>query len=270
MDIKHLLVPFDGSPSSKIALKKAVLTAKIFKAEITVCFIKKDKTDEAKVVEIKAFLEEFMSGKYAKYNFIERKGRVYKEISHLEKELDIDLIMMGTHGIKGFQEFWIGSNSFRVVSASNCPVITMQEIAYPEAFQKILLPLADSDETRQKIPYVAKLAAGFDAEVVVFCVSRDKDEEVKRKLHAYAHQAQQYFDKLGVKHSFDESFGKNIAEECINYSKINGVDLISIMTETESSGSLFLGTYAQQLVNHSPIPVLAIHNRSIGVTAGLT
>src|SRR5690606_38554801 len=115
MDIKHLLVPFDGSPSSKIALKKAVLTAKIFKAEITVCFIKKDKSDEAKVVEIKDFLEEFMPSKNAKYNFIERKGRVYKEISHLEKELGIDLIMMGTHGVKGFQEFWIGSNSFRVV-----------------------------------------------------------------------------------------------------------------------------------------------------------
>jgi nucleotide-binding universal stress UspA family protein len=272
MEFKHLLVPFDDSPSSKIALKKAILTAKIFDAEITVCFVRKDNADSEieKTKKIKEYIESFMSTQRVKYNFVERKGRIYREITQLEKELSVDLVMMGTHGIKGFQEFWIGSNSFRVVSASNCPVITMQEIAYPEAFQKILLPLADSDETRQKVPLVAKLAAGFDAEIVIFCVSRDTDEEVKRKLHAYAAQTQRYLDQVGVKHSLDESYGKNIAQECIDYSKKNGVDLISIMTETESSGSLFLGTYAQQLVNHSPIPVISIHNRSIGVTAGLT
>ena len=33
-----------------------------------------------------------------------------------------------------------------------------------------------------------------------------------------------------------------------------------IMTETESAG-LFMGTYAQQLVNSSTFPVMSIHSR---------
>ena len=41
--------------------------------------------------------------------------------------------------------------------------------------------------------------------------------------------------------------------------KINA-DIITIMTEQElTTANLFLGAYAQQMVNHSPIPVLSVH-----------
>jgi nucleotide-binding universal stress UspA family protein len=266
MEIKQILVPYEGSPSSEVALKKAILTAKIFGAEVTILFVATDATSLALADKVKEIATEKNKDPKVQVNFLMRKGKVYKEIVKLEKEISADLIMMGTHGVSGFQEFWIGSNAFRVVSSSNCPVITMQEIAYPETFQKILLPLADSDDTRQKIPVIAKFAAGFDAEVVVYCVSKETDNDVKIKLHHYAAQAKDYLDKLGVRNSFDESYGNNVATQCIEYAKNNGIDLISIMTETESSGSFFMGTYAQQLVNHSPIPVISIHARSVSIT----
>jgi nucleotide-binding universal stress UspA family protein len=265
MEIKHILVPFDGSLSSEKALEKALVTAKIFRAEITVAYVASDAASLSMVDDIKEKAVHQYASRGIQINFVVRKGKVYREIVQLEKELQADLIMMGTHGISGFQEFWIGSNAFRVVSSSNCPVITMQEIPYPEIFQKILLPLADSDETRQKVPFIAMLAAGFDAEVVVYCVSKDASTEVKTKLHLYAKQAIEFLQKKGVRYSLAEHFGNNVAEQCIQFSKENGIDLISIMTETESSGSFFMGTYAQQLVNHSPIPVISIHARSVGL-----
>lgn len=264
MEINHILVPYEGSASSEIALKKALLTAQIFNAEITVVFVATDATSASFADKIKELTLDKNANSSVRINFVLRKGKVYKEISKLEKEMGADLIMMGTHGVSGFQEFWIGSNAFRVVSTANCPVITMQEISYPESFQKILLPLADSEETRQKVPVVAKIAAGFDAEVVIYCVSKETDPEVVKKLHMYAKQADEYLKKRGIKTSFDEHFGNNVATQCIEYAKNNGIDLISIMTETESSGSFFMGTYAQQLVNHSPIPVLSVHSRSLG------
>jgi nucleotide-binding universal stress UspA family protein len=265
MEIRHILVPYEGSPSSEVALKKALLTAQIFSAEVTVVFVATDATALALSEKVRELTVEKNKSSTTRINFVMRKGKVFKEIVKLEKEIGADLIMMGTHGVSGFQEFWIGSNAFRVVSSSNCPVITMQEIPYPESFQKILLPLVDSDETRQKIPLVSKIAAGFDAEVVIYCVSKETEPEVKTKLHLYAKQAEEYLDKYNVKHSFAEHYGNNVASQCIDFSKENGIDLISIMTETESSGSFFMGTYAQQLVNHSPIPVLSIHARSLSV-----
>ncbi|MCK9480485.1 MAG: universal stress protein [Bacteroidia bacterium] len=263
MEIKKILVPYEGSPSSEIALKKAVLTAKIFNAELTVVFVVTDSTSAAMVDKVK----ELTVGKYkdsgVNIHFVQRKGRIYKEINAQEKELEADLIMMGTHGAKGFQENWIGTNAFRVVSASKCPVITMQEFPFPENFQKILLPLNDTDQTRQKIPFVTQLARGFDAEVVIFCVSARKDETTINKLRMYAKQAKTYLDEHKVASSFAEEYGRNIADIIVDYSKANGVDLISIMTETETTNSFFMGTYAQQLVHHSPVPVLSVHTRSL-------
>lgn len=257
----QILVPFDNSPSAKVALRKAVLMAKIFDGKVTVLYVVTE-TKANKSEEIKNHITEIAAKEKINIDYIERHGKIYKEVVKLEKELNADIVMMGTHGVTGFLEGWIGSNAFRVVSSSQCPVITMQESVMPDHFQKILLPLADSRETRQKVPFICELAAGFDAEVVIFCVSKETDKEAIARLHTYAEQAKKYLDERGIKHSYDESFGKNVAEECIDFSVRNGIDLISIMTETENTHSFFMGTYAQQLVNHSPIPVISIHARS--------
>ena len=52
----------------------------------------------------------------------------------------------------------------------------------------------------------------------------------------------------------------NVAESCISYGEEVNAGLMLIMTETESAG-LFMGTYAQQLVNSSTLPVMSIHSR---------
>lgn len=41
-------------------------------------------------------------------------------------------------------------------------------------------------------------------------------------------------------------------------------DLIAIMTEQETSAAnIFLGPYAQQIVNRSEVPVLSVHSNGI-------
>jgi nucleotide-binding universal stress UspA family protein len=41
-------------------------------------------------------------------------------------------------------------------------------------------------------------------------------------------------------------------------------DLIAIMTEQETTtANIFLGPYAQQMVNHSPIPVLSMRAKEL-------
>ena len=52
--------------------------------------------------------------------------------------------------------------------------------------------------------------------------------------------------------------GGNITELAIDYAKKVNADLIAIMTEqTQSAKNIILGPYAQQMVNHSPIPVIS-------------
>ncbi len=264
--LNNILVPFVVSPSAKGALNTAISFCKVFNAKLHVAHVVTEKTTP----DVLETIKEICNSNNMPFSYIERKGVVHKEIIKLEQELNIDLIVIGAYGVTGFQQFWVGSNAFKVVSTSHCPVITLQnENETFSGFHKILLPIDDSDETRQKVNWVAKIAKGFDAEVLIFCVSKIKTEESRIKLARYAAQVENLLKEEGIKTSFDESYGNNIADDCIKFATLHHCDLIAIMTEMESTNSFFMGTYAQQLVSTSPIPVFSMHSRSTKLSANV-
>jgi nucleotide-binding universal stress UspA family protein len=195
-----------------------------------------------------------------------RKGKVYKEIVNQATYSDAFLIVAGTHGASGFEEFWIGSNAYRIVAAASCPVITIRNgFCLLESTSKILLPIDSTLETRQKVPFTTELAKAFGAEIILLSLYTSSVKEVKEIVDSYAQQAKNYIVKHTVRYSSDKSQVEgNLADNVIEYAVKNNVDLISIMTEQEiSATNLILGTYAQQIVNHSPIPVLSQHAADI-------
>jgi len=256
----NILVPFVNSPSAIGALKTAIFLSKIHNSKIQIIHVVTDKADEGILDTIK----DICTKENVTFTFIERSGSIYKEINKAEKEIAADLIVMGAYGKSGWQQFWVGSNAFKVISSSHCPVLTLQgDHSDISTFQKIMLPLDDSEESRQKVNWVAKLAKGFDAEVLIFNTTKVKGEDSRARLALYARQIEEILHKEGIRTEFDESYGNNIAEDCIKFAEIHGCDLITIMTETENTNSFFMGTYAQQLVSTSPVPVLTIHARSV-------
>jgi len=264
--IDTILVPFVDSPSAIGALKTAISIAKIHHSKLHVIHVMNDKSPEDVLEKIKTICTQ----ENAVFTFIERSGNIHKEIMKAEKETGADLIIMGAYGVTGWQQFWVGSNAFKVISTSHCPVLTLQnDVGTFKGFHKILLPLDDSEETRQKVNWVCKLAKGFDSEVLIFNTTKVKGEESRLKLAHYAKQIEEILHKEGIRTHFDESYGNNIAEDCIKFAQLHQCDLISIMTETEQTNSFFMGTYAQQLVSTSPVPVLSIHARSVAKPTGL-
>ncbi len=265
--IENILVPFVNSPSAIGALKTAISLSKIHNAKLHVIHVVTEKSNEDVLDKIK----EICTAENAVFTFVERSGNIHKEITKAEKEIGADLIVMGAYGRTGWQEFWVGSNAFKVISTSNCPVLTLQnDVGSFTGFNKIMLPLDDSDETRQKVNWVINMAKGFDAEVLIFNTTKVRGEETRLKLARYAQQIEELVQKDGIKTSFDESYGNNIADDCIKFAQLHNCDLITIMTETEHTNSYFMGTYAQQLVSKSPIPVLTIHARSVGILQKLS
>lgn len=265
--IDNILVPFVDSPSAIGALKTAIIVSKIHSAKLHVIHVVTEKTNDNVLERIK----EICTAENAIFTFIERSGNIHKEINKAEKEIGANLIVMGAYGRTGWQQFWVGSNAFKVISTSQCPVLTLQnDVGNFKGFHKIMLPLDDSDETRQKVNWVAKIAKGFDAEVLIFNTTKVRGDDTRLKLAQYAQQVEALLAKDGIKTSFDESYGNNIAEDCIKFAQLHECDLITIMTETENTNSFFMGTYAQQLVSTSPIPVLSIHARSVAKLQSLS
>jgi len=189
-----------------------------------------------------------------------RKGKVYKEITAEAKESKAVMIVVGTHGASGFEEFFAGSNANKIVSSSPCPVITIRGgIDIKRPLTKIVFPIDSTLETRQKATVCAFIARCHNAEIYILKVYRSKVKDIRQNVDLYASQVARYFEKEVVKYHIDWVDAENMANAAIDYAKMIDANLIAIMTQQESGTSnLWMGTFAHQTVNHSPIPVLSI------------
>ena len=194
-----------------------------------------------------------------------RTGKVYHEVPAEAKVSKAYMVVCGTHGASGFEKFWIGSNANRIVSGSSCPVITIRGgINIKRPLKKIVLSIDSTQETRQKASFTAMLAKPHDAEVYILKLYSTKAKAIRQNVDLYASQVERFFLQEGVKFNTIGEETENVPETIINYSKKIDANLISIMTEQESTTStLWLGPYAQQIVNQSPIPVLSVHAKDV-------
>lgn len=270
---KVILVGIDFSDCSINALEHAITIARKAKAGIAMVWINHlDYSKEIFAVEpqnleseVNSRFEELVK-KYKyhlngeKIEYYIRKGKVYKETCTLANEIDAFLVMIGTHGSSGFEEFWIGSNANRMVSACTRPIITIRGgIDIGTDLKKIILPMDSTKITRQKLPLTALLAKYFGSEVHVIGLFTTTSDDIRYRIRNYVAQAEEYLTENGIKYKSAFIDADNITEETLNYASKVGANLISIMTEQETStANLLLGPYGTQMVNHSPIPVLSI------------
>jgi nucleotide-binding universal stress UspA family protein len=194
-----------------------------------------------------------------------RKGKVYKEIAAESKTQKAFLVVAGTHGASGFEEFWIGSNANRMVASCDCPVITIRGgINIKKPLTRIVMPIDSTMETRQKATFTSFLAKAHDAEVHILKLYTSKMKTVRQDVDFYAGQVARYMEQEKINFILASREAENLSDEMIAYAKEVNANLISIMTDQESTTSnLWMGPYAQQTVNHSPIPVLSIHAREL-------
>jgi nucleotide-binding universal stress UspA family protein len=185
--------------------------------------------------------------------------RVHKAILKFAETFKPDIIIMGTHGTKGMEEFLLGSNAARVVRGARCAVMTVQETWNKKKVERIVMPIDSSLETRQKADETAAVAKATDAHVYVLGVNENDDEFMLNTVNSYVKQVSDYLASVDVEHSIEIRTGKSLNQLVIDFTEEKYADLVIIMTEQESNvlGS-FLGTYATRLVNHSKVPVLSV------------
>lgn len=270
---KKILVPIDFSADSINALEHAIDFAGKINADVRMINVKK-----GDVISIPAYFKDFnlafahtpqyyfdlLIEKYkpkikGKFDYKVREGKVFREVVNQAKYDDTYLIMMGTHGISGFEEFFIGSNAYKVVANAPCPIITIRNGFLRKGIKKIVLPIDASSETRQKVAFAAELAQYFHAEIHSVSVRETKAKDIIDKLEVYTNQVCEVLSSKKVKCHTESLHGDNITDITIKYAQKVDAELIVIMTEqSQSPMNLWLGDYAQQMVNHSPIPVLNI------------
>lgn len=279
-EIRKILIPFDFSETAALSLEHAVFMAKLLKAEIVLLHIvetvtftsaishalsgfekKIETTTNAKLDEI---AKEIHNHSGISVSIITEVGRIYKKIISVAKDIEADLIIMGTHGVSGYQRFNVGSNTSRVVEASPCPVISVQTHSKNIGFKKIVLPIDESPTSRQKVNHVIEMANHYNAHVIVVGLINFNNEDAKRKFRIKVEQVEEFLAKFDISHESKIIQGDNLAKMTMSVSEEVDADLVVIMTEQEPSiTGFFLGTYASQVVNHSKIPVMSVRPAEI-------
>lgn len=274
-EIRKIVTPIDFSETSMLAIEHAGQMAKLFDAEIVLAHVLEKNWQGFNIIEpeatfevppdflvrMQAKLEEHaqkISKEYGvKTSSVVTEGNVYNEIISIVEEAGADIIVMGTHGTSGFEEFFVGSNTYRVVTRSQVPVLSVQTHAHNIGFKEIMLPIDDSDHSRQKVNHALKIARAYNSRVHITGLLDDDTDESKLKIKL--EQVNRFLHNAGVNSVIEIIKGSNQATMTIKHAKNVKADLIIIMTDQEENlTGRFLGPYAQQVVNHSWIPVLSV------------
>lgn len=280
--VNHIVVPVDFSDTGKVAVDHAVEIAKRFKAEITVVHVlesgafsgiiapsKKTEFEERELAqkELQDFAHALEKEHGLDVSQLVKSGRVNEEIREAAKDVGADLIVMGTHGVTGWAEFFVGSNAYRVVTGALCPVLTIQEHSKTIGYQSIILPLDATPSTLQKVPYAAGIAKLYGATIHIACLISEDEPEVRAYFEKRLAQVMEYLEKEEVQYTKATLVGENLATMTMNHAEAKEGDLIVMMTEQEERFTgLLMGPFAQQIVNHSRIPVMSISPEELTIT----
>lgn len=276
-NIQKILIPIDFSETSMLAIEHAGFTAQLFKAELVLLHVVEKHWEQFSIIapelristptELTGAIEKKLAEvaadikkKYGvKSTHVTANGNIFNEILSVSKEHNVDLVVMGTHGTSGVVEFFIGSNTFKMVTQSECPIISVQSHAKKLGFTNILLPIDDSAHSRQKVNHAIVLAKHFASKIHILGLADSDDETDRKKFEIKLDQIEEYIKKCDLPYSRKTVDGKNQSKTTYDYAKTVDADLIVIMTDQdEAITGRLMGTYAQQIINHSKIPVLTI------------
>lgn len=276
--MKSIIVAIDFSKGSIHALKYAIHIANRAGADINMIWV--DNTSSSEVVysqftneerlEHKKSFEELKNEyrgqlKNGHLDFLMRKGKVHQEVAKAARQKDADLIIAGTHGVTGYEEYWIGSNAYRIVTYAPCPVITIRnDYTFGEGIHDIIFPIDSSVETKQKLPFTAGLAQMFNARIHVLGLYSTNLKSLQKRIDNNVDHVLNYLKKENITYNEHRERTDNMTRLILKFADEQEADLIAIMTEQESTqANVFLGQTSEQLISHAQTPILSLRPKNL-------
>ncbi|MCB0760654.1 MAG: universal stress protein [Flavobacteriales bacterium] len=258
-----ILVPTDFTKVGDTAIEHAVKIGHTIQADVHVVHVISNKhhISEAKL-KLETLQARIKKEKGIEVETVVRIGSIFEDIDKVATEIGANLIIMGTHGMKGMQ-FITGSRALKIVTESMIPFIIVQERGIRESgYENIVVPLDLHRETKQKLKLVSDMALYFGSKVHLVSPG-ETDEFLKNQLDRNLKYATQFLKERDIDTAVEITEGKsgNFVKNLLKYSVSINADLICIMNFYENSLMHIIGgSYEQQIItNEAQIPVLCIN-----------
>lgn len=271
--MKNIIVAMDFSTGAFNALNYAINIANTINSDILLVWVDTCSTKEF-IVDLhkneirrdaKIELQRIVSDKSnlltgGKFKIKLRKGKVYQELALQAKASATELVVVGTHGISGFEEFWIGSNAFKIISYNPCPVISVPvDYNFERPLKTIVLPIDNSLDSLKKVPMATKLALAFQSEIHILSIYTTNLSSLKKKVDRSVMDTEKYIAKENVPYKITLVQSNNLPVSVIDYAKKVDADLVVIMTDQEKANlSVLMGDYSQKIINLSSVPIVSV------------
>ncbi len=272
--MKNILVPTDFSKQAKYALDFAAVIAKKASAKIKLVHVLEvpstsalhvtgevlsddpmDKIFTIKLIESSerrlAELAASVSGVTVETHI--HSGNPFQLLTHEVNNSNVDLMVMGTSGSSGIDELTVGSNAEKMVRFAACPVITLKAPVANE-INDIVFASDFSEDQPALIEQLKMLQKFFGAKLHVVKVNTPHDFNPS---HNDIIAMDAFIEKYKLENTSRSIYNDlNPDDGIMNYAEDVKADMIAMGTSGRTGiGRFFLGSIAEDVVNHAERPV---------------
>lgn len=188
-----------------------------------------------------------------KSEFFVQEGPVTPTIRQFIADHAIDLVVMGTRGTSGLEEYLIGSNTEKVVRFSPVPVFAIRKSVPLDSIRNLVFPTTLESQP-ELINHIKTLQGFFNARVHLVVINtphnlqRSIDEEDRMKSFVQQNSLTNY--TFQTRNEFREPEG------ILAFASEIKADMIAMGTHGRRGlAHFFAGSIAEKVVNHVEMPI---------------
>jgi nucleotide-binding universal stress UspA family protein len=212
------------------------------------------------------------------------KSEAIQALVRQSKKLNVDLLVVSTHGRKGISRFFLGSFAETLLLESDIPVLVVNPQSREiRKVNHILFPTDFSDSCFDAFEELVSFAAAKEAKVTLFHqipnpvepvvgsgiymlggsyipVSTYFDQEKNRKVEE-GQDWVKWAEARGVAVDLMVQYqGRSIADSVIEAAEKKSVSMIAITSQRGRASAALLGSITRQVVRGAPCPVWVMHH----------
>jgi nucleotide-binding universal stress UspA family protein len=273
--MKKIIIPIDFSEHSEYALKTAAKLAKKNNAEILalhmlemsdIMLTASDGLQNEKAIYFYKLseqkLDNFLDKDYLKglkVTRIIKHFKVFSEVNNVAQEHNADLIVMGSHGSSGAKEFFIGSNTERVVRHADVPVLVVKNKVTDINFETVVFACDFAEEAIKPYLKVVKMFNMMGSKLYLVYVNLPNERfknslEIEKLVVNFFAKADKNLERMKDVHYVSDY---TIEDGILNFSNKIGADIIALPTHGKKGLSHFFeGSVGEDVANHATLPVI--------------
>jgi nucleotide-binding universal stress UspA family protein len=187
---------------------------------------------------------------YSTIKFTVLQGPTSVMIRDFIEEKKFSLVVMGTHGASGLQEFFVGSNAEKIVRFSRVPVFTIRKAVPVSSIKNIVFPTSLLRDQSDFIKRLKGIQEFFGAKLHILFLNTPFNFVRDNELKEYASRHKFANFTLNFRQDRYEPDG------IISFAKEIKADMLAMATHGRKGLSHFIsGSITEDVVNHIECPV---------------